>query len=322
MGRVTRRGAPVVALLCAFLALPLATASASVPSAAARGAAGRWRGEADAGLGDRHQSGALEPEVSDRPHLRALRTARRGDRRWWRGLHAAVQGGREQRRRDVAGRDEGLDLGRLRAGQRPGDAGAAGDEHQDRRGGTDQDAAHDLLLAMRPYYETWGRDIDVKFYTSTGTDEAAQRADAVAIKAMKPFAVVNSYNAGYGTMAIELAKAKILVYDAETGREDFTALAPYLWGSTDSQVAAINAAEVLGKQLVGKKAEYASGDVKGQTRKFGVITKDGDVDVPGFKKELAKYKGTVTSEATYPPTGGTYGDATLAGQLRRRSSPR
>ena len=181
--------------------------------------------------------------------------------------------------------------------------------------GTDQDAAHDLLLAMRPYYETWGREIDVKFYTSTGTDEAAQRADAVAIKAMKPFAVVNSYNAGYGTMAIELAKAKILVYDAETGREDFTALAPYLWGSTDSQVAAINAAEVLGKQLVGKKAEYAGGDVKGQTRKFGVITKDGDVDVPGFKKELAKYKGTVTSEATYPPTGGTYGDATLAGQV-------
>ncbi len=71
-------------------------------------------------------------------------------------------------------------------------------------------------------------------------------------------------------MAIELAKAKILVYDAETGREDFTALAPYLWGSTDSQVAAINAAEVLGKQLVGKKAEYAGDDVKGQTRKFGV----------------------------------------------------
>ena len=132
---------------------------------------------------------------------------------------------------------------------------------------------------------------------------------------MKPFAVVNSYNAGYGTMAIELAKAKILVYDAETGKEDFTALAPYLWGSTDSQVAAINAAEVLGKQLVGKKAEYAGDDVKGQTRKFGVITKDGDVDVPGFKKELAKYKGTVTSEATYPPTGGTYGDATLAGQF-------
>ena len=65
--------------------------------------------------------------------------------------------------------------------------------------------------------------------------------------------------------------------------------------------------------MVGKKAEYASGDVKGQTRKFGVITKDGDVDVPGFKKELAKYKGTVTSEATYPPTGG---------DLRRRDARR
>ena len=168
---------------------------------------------------------------------------------------------------------------------------------------------------MRQAYETWGRELDVKFYTSTGTDESSQRADAVAIKAMKPFAVVNSYNAGYGVMAAELAKAKILVYDAETSKSDFEAFAPYLWGSTDAQVAAINTAEVLGKQLVGKKAEYAGDDVKSQPRKFGLITKDGDVDVAGFKKELGKYKGTVTSEATYPASGGTYGDATLAGQF-------
>ncbi len=181
--------------------------------------------------------------------------------------------------------------------------------------GTDEDAAHDLLLAMRPYYETWGREIDVKLYTSTGNDEAAQRADAVAIKAMKPFAVVNSYNAGYGIMATELAKSKILVYDAETGKEDFTALAPYLWGSTDAQISAINAAEVLGKQLVGKKAEYAGNDVKGKARKFGLVSKDGDVDVAGFKKELSKYQGTITSEATYPPAAGTYGDDTIAGQF-------
>ena len=82
--------------------------------------------------------------------------------------------------------------------------------------GTDSDAIHDLLLAQTSFYETWGREIDVQFYTSSGEDETAQRADAVAIKALKPFAVVNTHNSGLGIMAAELAKAKILVYDAET----------------------------------------------------------------------------------------------------------
>ena len=41
-------------------------------------------------------------------------------------------------------------------------------------------------------YETWGRDIEFKFVKSTGTDETAQRADAVAVNAMKPFAVIDA----------------------------------------------------------------------------------------------------------------------------------
>ena len=55
--------------------------------------------------------------------------------------------------------------------------------------GTYQDGIHDYLLPALRFYETWGRDLEVHFYTSTGSDEAAQRADLVAIKAMKPFAV-------------------------------------------------------------------------------------------------------------------------------------
>ena len=180
---------------------------------------------------------------------------------------------------------------------------------------TDQDSEHDLMLARRPLYETWGREIDVTFYTVNGTDEASQRAAAVAIKAMKPFAVVNTYNAGYGIMAADLAKAKILVYDAETGKDDFTAFAPFLWGSNEPQVAAINVSEILGKQLVGKKAEYAGDAIKTQPRKFGLVSKDGDIDVAGLKEAFGEYKGTFVSEATYPATGGTYGDATLAGQF-------
>ena len=305
----------MVALLCAFLALPLATASASVPSAALAVPVADGAAKPTPGSGIATKAALTNPKCKT--------GATYGPYGQFDG--AIVGGGAVCTRPFKAGENNGgatspgVTKDKISVvyvlGNVPETRAQPAMNTQTGAMGTDEDAAHDLLLAMRPYYETWGREIDVKFYTSTGTDETAQRADAVAIKAMKPFAVVNSYNAGYGTMAIELAKAKILVYDAETGKEDFTALAPYLWGSTDSQVAAINTAEVLGKQMVGKKAEYAGNDVKGQPRKFGVVTKEGDVDVPGFKKELAKYKGTVTSEATYPPTGGTYGDATLANQF-------
>ena len=57
--------------------------------------------------------------------------------------------------------------------------------------GTYQDGIYDYLLPALRFYETWGRDLEVHFYTSTGSDEQSQRADIVAITAMKPFAVVN-----------------------------------------------------------------------------------------------------------------------------------
>ena len=44
------------------------------------------------------------------------------------------------------------------------------------------------MLPQMRFYETWGRDIEVKFHDIAGDDEAAQRADLVAVKAMKPFA--------------------------------------------------------------------------------------------------------------------------------------
>ena len=56
--------------------------------------------------------------------------------------------------------------------------------------GTHEDGLHDYLVPQLRFYETWGRDLEAHFYTSGGTDEQAQRADIVAIKAMKPFAAV------------------------------------------------------------------------------------------------------------------------------------
>ena len=76
--------------------------------------------------------------------------------------------------------------------------------------------------------------------------------------------------------------------------------------------------EFLGKQLVGGKAVYGGDDVKSQPRKFGLVSKDGDIDVAGFKKAFAKYKGTITSEATYPAARAV---RTVTRRSRRQNAP-
>src|SRR5262245_33374510 len=179
--------------------------------------------------------------------------------------------------------------------------------------GSYKDAVHDFLLAEMRFYETWGRDIEMRFVTSSGTDESAQRADAVSISAKKPFAAINFVGVGLDVLETELAKSKILVWGAATTSQKALAAAPYRWGLSDAQAAAVNAAEVIGKQLLGKDARFA-GDAGAdkQTRKLGVVYIPTLVDVAQFKTALAKYQGTVTSENAYTSNGTTFGDDALA----------
>ena len=128
--------------------------------------------------------------------------------------------------------------------------------------GTYADAINDQLEPLMEYYETWGRDIKVKMFESSGADEAAQRADVVAIKALKPFAVMDTITTGLDFLDAGIASAKIPVWGFSASSAEATAQAPYRWGATDPQAAVINAAEVIGKQLVGKKAEFGGDDVK------------------------------------------------------------
>ena len=69
---------------------------------------------------------------------------------------------------------------------------------------------------------------------------------------------------------------------------------------------------MIGKQLVGKKAEYAGDDVSKQTRKFGVVYIPTLVDIDDFKSYFKKYGGTVASENSYPANGSTFGDSTVS----------
>ena len=161
---------------------------------------------------------------------------------------------------------------------------------------TYQDAIYDLLLPQMRFFETWGRDVEMKFVTSSGNDEAAQRADVVAITAMKPFAVVNLVNnPDLDILETALAAARILTTGYATTTEQAERQFPYRWGQNDKQATAINSAEVVGKQLVGKKAQFGGDDVKDLARKFGVVSQDRTIDYDGFLELLRKYGGEVAS---------------------------
>ncbi|MEX1008721.1 MAG: hypothetical protein WD271_12870 [Acidimicrobiia bacterium] len=178
--------------------------------------------------------------------------------------------------------------------------------------GTYQNAIHDYLLPLMQYYETWGRNIEMRFYVSTGQDEAAQRADAITIKAEKPFAVMDLAPTALDVFDTEMAKAKILVFGFSTTTQKALAQAPYRWGQSDTQAAASNSTEVIGKQLVHKKAKFGGDDVKSRTRKFGTVYIQDIIDVEQMKSNLKKYGGTIASEASYTANGSTIGDATSA----------
>ena len=74
------------------------------------------------------------------------------------------------------------------------------------------------------------------------------------IKADKPFAVMDLAPTALDVFDTEMAKAKIVVFGFSTTTQKALAQAPYRWGQSDTQAAATNSTEVIGKQLVGKKA--------------------------------------------------------------------
>jgi hypothetical protein len=183
--------------------------------------------------------------------------------------------------------------------------------------GTVQDAHSDAIAAYEHVYETYGRKVDLHFVTSTGDDEASQRADAVTAKAEKPFAVIDATPVGHPVFETEVAAAKIIVF-ADTGSETFEATqkqAPYRWGQADNTAVALNVAEFVSKQLEGKKASYAGDDaMHGQMRKFGLVYAQDGFDQGQFDRALTKYRVKVAPGArlSYPASGGVIGNPTVS----------
>lgn len=136
----------------------------------------------------------------------------------------------------------------------------------------------DYIRLYNQVFETYGREVVVETYTSSGPidDEAAARADAIAISDMEPFAVVPGLGAGGTVFASELAARGIICAPGcgtampQAVMEDNR---PYVWslGPTPEQGAAL-AAELFGK-LAGPGPAELAGDpeMRGQDRVYGLV---------------------------------------------------
>jgi hypothetical protein len=164
-----------------------------------------------------------------------------------------------------------------------------------KQAGSEPDSIIDTSKVFESVYEEWGRKIDFVFVPASGPDEAAQRADAVKIAAMKPFAVLTSYAAG-GAVFQAAIQDKVPVI-----------ITPFCCGliaaEAQSNPLVQNAAEWVGKALVGRKAKWA-GDtgLQSKERVFGVVAPTGPVGIDDqvFSKALAKFGGRVASTVSYP----------------------
>ena len=174
-------------------------------------------------------------------------------------------------------------------------------------------AVNDYWAAYASVYETWGRKVEFTFITSSGDDEASQRADAVKAAAAKPFAVIDFTPTGQSAFAATLAQQKYVVFSSGTTSKESTLQSPYRWAQSDTEAASINTAEFAGKQLVGKKAQWAGDSaMKSQPRKFGIVYPD-TIDISAFVTAFAKYGGKLaTKPLEYTSNGSTVGDPATA----------
>jgi hypothetical protein len=158
----------------------------------------------------------------------------------------------------------------------------------------------DAVALFEHFYETYGRKIELVHVRASGTDEAAQRADAVKVTALKPFIVVDNPGAGGDAFDTLMARAKIISLGWNVTPEVGEAQAPYRWGNQpDDFGAQVVVAQAVSKLAAGK-AEYA-GDksLQSEKRKIGVLHPD-SIDYSLFTNTLKKAGVSVAADLEYP----------------------
>ena len=169
------------------------------------------------------------------------------------------------------------------------------------------------------YFETWGRKVEYEFVLGSGADEAAQRADAVAVAAKKPFAVFDA--------AIQGGNQSTggLIFETEVQARGRSARARHRWRAAAVTQGSVEGrrrerGRVRGQVARGKKAEYGGADVKDKTRSFGILYQAGTegFDIDYFKQQFTKNGGKLAvakPRSPFPP-GTSQADAADA---RRRA---
>jgi hypothetical protein len=163
----------------------------------------------------------------------------------------------------------------------------------------------------------WGRRIEGTIITQTGSDEVAQRADAVKVASLKPFAVVGFAAADVPIFVTELARRGIVVVgNSSISNAMAQKLAPYVWGHTlhaDEHIL-YNAAVYVGRRLVGETAKWAGqSDYQVRPRSFGLVHPESH-DIRIFEDEFARHGGRLAERVGYP--GGTANASSQAERAR------
>ena len=180
-----------------------------------------------------------------------------------------------------------------------------------------EDAVRDTLPIFERTYQQWGRKLDVEVFEMSGNDEAAQRADAVTVAEMKPFAVIDLTD-GADVFLTDITRRKILAIGGSFPNKSAIEQAPYRWPvALDTAANAFLGAELVGNVLAGKPAKFAGDEsMQGEKRVFGTVRPEG-ATAPDFQPaidELAQHGAKLAQDVTYERPLDTAELGTLAEQ--------
>ena len=132
----------------------------------------------------------------------------------------------------------------------------------------------------------------------------------------EPFIVLDITSSGQRTMASTLAADKYIVHSYGTTTDDTLTQAPYRWARSAQEPFALAAAQFVGRQLVGRKVEYAGDEsMHSKPRTFGVVYAD-TIDIDQFVDTVERNKGKLAVPPMgYASSGSTTGDAETAAQF-------
>ena len=130
-------------------------------------------------------------------------------------------------------------------------------------------------------YELYGRKVEVEYFDASGAsaDTTAAKADAIAIVAKKPFAVIGGPQQSTTVFSDELASRGVLCLGTCATAVP-TAIsqdhAPFVWGTgPNPEQGATLAGEMIGKIAPPGKAKFAGDpDLRGKKRVYGVAHYD------------------------------------------------